>query len=177
MDRHKKWSEKNKVSENERKAKWRKENPERMKEYLRLWREKNSDYFANYRKNNPHLSVVYRKTHYTKNKTNEHHLILTNIRRRLRSFLKKGSVTQKIDNYLGCDISFLKKYLEGKFTEGMSWENYGLKGWHIDHIYPLSKIDTTNEEEVKMVCHYTNLQPLWAVDNIKKGNKVVHIDF
>lgn len=174
MDRHKKWSEKNKVSENERKTKWRKENPELMKEYLRLWREKNSDYFVNYRKNNPSLQARYRKTHYVKNKTNENYLILKNIRRRLRSFLKNGSVTQKIDNYLGCDISFLKKYLEEKFVEGMSWKNYGNKGWHIDHIYPLSKIDPRNEEEIKMVCHYTNLQPLWAADNIKKSNKVMN---
>jgi hypothetical protein len=50
----------------------------------------------------------------------------------------------------------------------MTWDNYGK--WHMDHIYPLSLAKTT--EEIEKLCHYTNLQPLWAVDNIRKGNKI-----
>jgi len=53
----------------------------------------------------------------------------------------------------------------------MSWENYGRNGWHVDHIIPLSSAKT--EEEIYKLCHYTNLQPLWEVDNIKKGNKII----
>jgi len=57
--------------------------------------------------------------------------------------------------------------LEHQFKEGMNWDNQGK--WHIDHIIPLSSGNT--EEEIIKLCHYTNLQPLWAIDNMKKGSK------
>ena len=58
--------------------------------------------------------------------------------------------------------------------EGMSWDNYGYYGWHIDHIIPLSFAKT--EEETYKLCHYTNLQPLWANDNLTKGKKLIQFD-
>ena len=54
----------------------------------------------------------------------------------------------------------------------MTWENYGVRGWHIDHIIPVSSVKSNNPEDYKSVLHYTNLQPLWAKDNLSKGNKV-----
>jgi hypothetical protein len=66
----------------------------------------------------------------------------------------------------------LKKHLESLFEEGMTWENWNREGWHIDHIKPLSSFDLRKEEEQRKAMHYTNLQPLWAEENIKKGNKV-----
>jgi hypothetical protein len=94
------------------------------------------------------------------------------IRNRIRSFLKnksigKNNITFKI---VGCSPEFLKEYLENKFTDGMSWELMG-KYIHIDHIIPLSSAKT--EEEIYKLCHYTNLQPLWAEDNLKKGSKIL----
>lgn len=90
-----------------------------------------------------------------------------NLRRRINQYLiKKNKRTLEI---VGCSSLFLKEYLEKQFTEGMSWELMG-KHIHIDHIIPLSSAIT--EEEVYKLCHYTNLQPLWAKDNLKKSNKI-----
>ena len=71
---------------------------------------------------------------------------------------------------IGCSKEFLKEHLEKQFTDGMTWENYGFYGWHIDHIIPLSS--GKNEDEIYKLCHYTNLQPLWWFDNLSKGSKI-----
>ncbi len=70
---------------------------------------------------------------------------------------------------LGCTIDEFKMYLENKFREGMNWNNYGYRGWHIDHIKPCTMFDLTDSEQQKICFHYTNLQPLWAIDNFKKN--------
>lgn len=87
-----------------------------------------------------------------------------NLRKRLNKLLKFNGKSHIVN--LGCSVEQLKKYLESKFQVGMTWDNYGK--WHVDHIKPLSKFDIANYKEA---CHYTNLQPLWAKDNIRKGNK------
>ena len=70
---------------------------------------------------------------------------------------------------VGCTPNFLKGYLEAKFTDGMSWDNYG--DWHVDHIKPCSSFDLTKDEEQRECFHYKNLQPLWGPDNLAKGSK------
>ncbi len=88
---------------------------------------------------------------------------------------KDGMSTVKL---IGCSTQFLKEHLEKQFQPGMSWENYGMvdgntmNGWHIDHILPCKSFDLKDPEQVKMCFHYTNLQPMWAPDNIRKGCKV-----
>ena len=72
---------------------------------------------------------------------------------------------------LGCSISFLKIFLEAKFKEGMTWENHG--EWHIDHIKPCASFNLLNDDEQKKCFNYTNLQPLWALENLSKGFKYV----
>lgn len=96
-----------------------------------------------------------------------------NLRKRL-SFLLRLSLTKKTEqtmDLLGCSIDYLKAHLASKFTEGMSFENYG--AWHIDHIRACDLFDLTKETERRECFHYTNLQPLWAVDNLKKNNRPV----
>jgi len=74
---------------------------------------------------------------------------------------------------LGCTLSELINWLESKFQPGMSWDNWGLHGWHIDHKIPLAKFDLTDRKQFAKACHYTNLQPLWAKENMSKGAKIV----
>lgn len=78
---------------------------------------------------------------------------------------------------LGCSVEEVKTYLESKFYpnpetyENMTWDNWGRNGWHIDHITALHKFDLTNREEFLKACHYTNLQPLWYEENLRKTRK------
>ena len=100
--------------------------------------------------------------------------IAKNLRIRLRKILIIQSTYKKDStfNLVGCTVEKLKYHLERQFKDGMTWFNYGVFGWHIDHIIPCSKFDLSKLEEQKKCFHFTNLQPLWAADNIKKSNKV-----
>lgn len=70
---------------------------------------------------------------------------------------------------LGCSVDVAFNHIEGLFQEGMSWDNHG--EWHIDHKIPLASAET--EYELINLCHYKNLQPLWALDNILKSDKII----
>lgn len=70
---------------------------------------------------------------------------------------------------LDCSPLFLKEHLEKQFKEGMTWDNHTTDGWHIDHIRPCCSFDLTKKEQQEECFHYSNLQPLWATDNLKKG--------
>ena len=98
------------------------------------------------------------------------------MRNRLRSRLYNAiNNNQKVGSAvkdLGCSIEEFKIYLESKFSPDMTWENWSINGWHIDHIKPISSFDLTDRKQLLEACHYTNLQPLWADENLTKGKKV-----
>lgn len=94
--------------------------------------------------------------------------IAKNLRDRLRRSLKREAKRGSAVRDLGCSIEFLKRHLESLFKPGMSWENYGRKGWHIDHIRPLARFDLTDRNQLLQAVHYTNLQPLWWYENLHK---------
>jgi hypothetical protein len=73
---------------------------------------------------------------------------------------------------LGADIATVRKHLESLFMPGMTWENHGLVGWQIDHKLPCDSFDLTKSEEQKKCFNYTNLQPLWYDENIRKSTKI-----
>ena len=87
-----------------------------------------------------------------------------------RRSLKRGGYTKKSRTYeiLGAEYEFVRNYIQNLFVDGMTWDNYG--EWEYDHIIPISSGKT--EEEVIKLCHYSNLQPLWKLDNRLKGNKM-----
>lgn len=162
-------------------------------EYMRNYRIKNADrlkvlYQKHYeshkdeyklrskkqRENNKeYLKKYWNEYRKQRKKIDPEYKIMLNLRRRLhkafKNDFKKGSAIKD----LGCSISELKQHLESKFQPGMTWENYGPNGWHIDHIIPFASFDLTNKEELIQVCHYTNLQPLWAKDNWSKSKKIL----
>lgn len=93
------------------------------------------------------------------------------LRSRLNCALRNSKGGSAVDD-LGCSIEEFKLYLESKWQLGMTWNGHGRDGWHIDHIIPLVSFDLTDPEQLKKACHYTNLQPLWAEDNLSKGCQV-----
>jgi hypothetical protein len=95
--------------------------------------------------------------------------LATLLRGRLNKAIRGNQKTGSAVKDLGCSVAELKTYLESKFQPGMTWYNYGRDGWHIDHIKPLSRFDLSDTSQFLEACHYTNLQPLWAEDNISKG--------
>ena len=73
---------------------------------------------------------------------------------------------------LGCSTKHARQHLESQFTKGMTWENHGVRGWHIDHIIPCDSFDLSDINQKKQCFHYTNLQPLWYKENLSKGDKL-----
>lgn len=123
-----------------------------------------------YLDNTEHKKAETTAYHKSRPLIDERFRLARNLRKRLRAALKFNSKTGSAVEDLGCSIDDLKIYLESKFDSEMSWKNYGPKGWHIDHIKPLSKFDLTDTKELKKACHYTNLQPMWWKENLRKSN-------
>jgi 5-methylcytosine-specific restriction endonuclease McrA len=125
-------------------------------------------YMCDYNKINSN-KIKFRRNKWFKEKTQTDILfrLKRNLRTRIYKFIGKSSIRTK--DIVGINSKQLKDYLENQFKDEMCWENYG--EWHIDHIIPLSSAKT--EEEIYKLCYYTNLQPLWKIDNIKKSNKII----
>jgi hypothetical protein len=154
------------------------------KEYLKAYAKRNRESINERRRINYHLyykhkqrdiNIKYAKKarkkinlyFVNKKKQNVNFRITMNLRSRVGQAIKYNAKNTSTKKILGCTIEFLKQYLQDKFTDGMSWDNYGK--WHIDHIIPCNNFNMTNEEQQQKCFHYTNLQPLWARDNLSKG--------
>lgn len=111
----------------------------------------------------------YQRIAYRKNVQRKLGRILRNrVYQALRGYHKSASSIE----LLGCSIDTFRVYLERRWAPGMSWDNYAVNGWHIDHIIPCSAFDLTDPSEQRACFHYTNQQPLWAKDNLAKGSRL-----
>jgi hypothetical protein len=159
----------------ERAAAWYKEHSDRVATYyadpaVKLRR---SNYMREYRKDNASRIKTDKKTwHAHKQTTDINYRLATNLRKRLGGAIRNGQKGGSAVRDLGCSVPELKAQLESMWLPGMSWANWGRKGWHIDHITPLASFDLTDPDQVKQAVHHTNLQPLWCTDNYVKGARI-----
>ena len=113
-----------------------------------------------------------RKRNRARYKNNPQWKLRTIISSRTRDVLKGVYKSARTTALLGCNTEYLKSYIESLFWPGMSWSNYKVDGWHIDHIIPAISFDLTKPEEQRKCFHYTNLQPLWWDDNLSKNDRL-----
>lgn len=150
--RSKVWYETNK----EKRKLYLEENPDKVKEWRKSY----------YLKNKEKLNKSQKQYHYSRLKTDIAYRLKCNLRRRLHKAVLGITKSASTMELLDCTIDQLREYLQLKFTENMNWNNYG--NWHI---VPCAKFDLTDPAQQKTCFHYTNLQPLWAADNMAKGAK------
>lgn len=168
--RAQKYYEENKERVIERAREWRINNPERHQELqaeaLKRHQERRKD--PEYRE---HLNKQVRD----RRANDPYHRMHINLRHRCCTAitLQNGVKSASTLELLGVDdISVVREHLESLFQPGMTWENHGLRGWHIDHIRPCASFDLTDPEQQRACFHYTNLQPLWAHENLSKGDRL-----
>jgi hypothetical protein len=121
----------------------------------------------NYERNKHKINETRRKT--LQKRRNEDPKYRAMMALHCRLYMAVKEKTGKTMDLTGCSKEELTVHLESKFTEGMTWDNYGK--WHIDHILPCASFNLEDPQEQKKCFHWTNLQPLWAIDNIRKGSK------
>lgn len=159
LKRKHKFYEENKEQLNARTIKFYYDNWKARRETQRLYFQNNKRSIANQRKIKYQTNLLYRLQH--------------NLRSRLTQAVKNHQKSGSALGDLGCTVEEFKLYIEKQFQVGMTWENWGLRGWHIDHKIPVSKFDLSNPIELKVAVHFTNLQPLWAKDNLRKGDSII----
>ena len=146
-----------------RNARYRARHPGRVADHYRKWVQKDPEEAARQARE--------RHRRYWEN--NLSYRIKSRVRDRVRQALKKQGQFVALRGLVGCTKEELRDHLESRFVEGMTWANWGRDGWHVDHIIPLSSFDLSNEEQLRRAAHFTNLQPLWASENIRKNNKIL----
>jgi hypothetical protein len=153
------YNQKNKEKVDKIKQKYVDNNKEKVTQSKKKWFDKNPEYRNEWVINKYKNDSIFR--------------LINIMRARTRLFFKSKDIKKKNNTFeiIGCSPEFLKEHIEKQFTKGMSWDNHGQYGWHIDHIVPLSSANT--EDEIYKLCHYNNLQPLWAEENLRKSNKIL----
>lgn len=171
--RQKKYTQSNKVKIAEYQKEYNEKNHTEITKKKRSYYLKNRDKFLDYRKNYAEEN----KDNINKNTRERYNSdikfkISNTLRRRFSNIIYAIKTKKILDTFqiLGCDIDFFIKHIENQFQNSMTWGNHGRKGWNLDHIRPCASFDLTDPAQQKECFHYTNLQPLWAFDNLSKGS-------
>lgn len=157
-----------KQKEKDRKNKWREKNKEKLK-----IKQTERRLLGKIKPITPEKRKEYKKRQYEKLMADPYKRMIALARGRMRCFIKKNAKQFKIKDMLIFTSEEFISSIESKFKDGMTWDNYGKKGWHIDHIKPISKFDLNNIDECKECWSINNLQPLWWHENLKKSNKII----
>jgi len=169
----------NKEKRRERERQWRRNNPEKARAKDLLASEKSRErrrlYAVQWRIDNRERSVAL-AVNYERRRIKYdpefklRRMLRARIRSVLRRFIKAGEPKPGSPvKDLGCSIGQLKVFIENMWLPGMDWSNWTPRGWHLDHVRPLSRFNLLDRKQYLEACHYTNYQPLWAKDNMAKG--------
>ena len=155
---------------------WRQENKEIIAEKHKQYRQENKEIIAERNKkwvenNKEHVSQYGKRYKRTRRAVDPAFGIEHTLRNRMRAALNGRCKADTTKALLGCTYEEACAHIEAQFTEGMSWDKMGLHGIHIDHIRPCASFDLTDPEQQRECFHYTNLQPLWAGDNLRKSDR------
>jgi len=184
LEYQKQYRLKNKIAISERYKKWSLAHKEELKLYRSTIgnkrkkelhdkdRDKYREYCNQYRKSHLEKSREYARKAARKKALSPSGRMERSLRARLWQSLKGKYHSIDIENLLGCSLEFAIHYIESLFLPGMSWNNWGLHGWHVDHIIPCASFDLSDINQRKECFRYTNLRPLWAKDNLTKGSKI-----
>ncbi len=142
------------------------------------WNQKNKKWISDYGRiyyqaNKEKLATMRRVRENNLRKIDPIFKIKSNLSRRLRECLGSKGKSKRTLQYVGLTAKQLKEYIESRFQCGMSWNNYGINGWTIDHTLPVTSFDHSDEEQIKKCWHYTNLKPMWHAENLKKRDKIL----
>jgi len=175
------------IYHNQYNKQYRQDNKEKSKQYYqdnkeRLVKQQKQYYQDNkeeckkqqkqYRQDNKEKIAKRQRQYEKKRRANDPaYRMIRNLRKGLWKAMSGNSKPKKTMELLGCSKEHLEHHLEAQFTDGMTLENYG--EWQIDHIQAVSRFDHNEPEQVAVCWHYTNLQPMWAEDNIIKSNKII----
>lgn len=133
----------------------------RQQETSRKWKQRNQDQVREYERKHRALQIL----------NDLNFCIRERLRTRIRVALRGGFKAAKTSELIGCSLLELRLHLEKQFRPGMTWENWSPTGWHVDHIRPCASFDLTDPAQQKLCFHYSNLQPLFAEENLRKGAK------
>jgi hypothetical protein len=166
------WYQNNKEQEKKKKKEWYQNNKEQEKKKKKEWylnnKEQANKNSRKWQKNNKEKIKIWENNRY---KTDINFRLKKILRGRIRKALKGKDKSITTLELIGCTINELKKHLESKFKSWMNWENQGRGGWDIDHIIAMSKFDLNCPVQQHACCHWSNLQPMEHIANIKKGDK------